>query len=213
MTQFPVPMKPSPLLSLPSESELRQDWVVQPKAWGWAAVLWQGRIYTRHGKEITDWEGLEALRGLQSPFPIHGELVNLEQRGEHGVPRLKHGGEPLFWAFDAMVEGAPLVRRLAMLLAWFLAKSTPHRVPLQIIPTFRVTSYSALTHALHTALASGHEGLVIKRADSLYHIGELVPVVTPDWIKIKEEVVYEGAIHTGSSIGASQPYLVSVGES
>lgn len=35
---------------------------------------------------------------------------------------------------------------------------------------------------------SGHEGLVLKRRGSSYHVSEVISVVTPDWLRLEDRV-------------------------
>jgi ATP-dependent DNA ligase len=42
-----------------------------------------------------------------------------------------------------------------------------------------------MNEALQMAIKEGHEGIVIKRSDSAYEVGEHAPLATINWRKIK----------------------------
>jgi hypothetical protein len=158
---------------------------VQPKYNGWALVLpGNGTAWTRRGREITNWTCFDNLN-LCFDYPLHAELY-VAGGVATDVPRLKHGTvKPVIMVHDVMIEGRPIENRLTL-----LDTVVPREPPWQISQTLTATTWDEINRLFHTMLSQGHEGLVLKKRGSHYHIGRAGSVSLPDWYKIKEEVKF-----------------------
>jgi bifunctional non-homologous end joining protein LigD len=121
-------------------------------------------------------------RRRTAPLVLDGEVVALDAKGQpSGFQDLQRRSESCaFIVFDILRDGTtdfrgrPLVER-RQALERLLGKTTSSTIRISEI------AYGD-GHALHErALAEGWEGLIAKRADSVYHAGKR----TPDWRKIK----------------------------
>jgi hypothetical protein len=156
---------------------------VQPKYNGWALVLpGNGTAWTRRGREITDWTCFDNLN-LCFDYPLHAELI-VAGGIATDVPRLKHGAvEPVIVVHDVMVKGLPIESRLAL-----LDIIVPREPPWQVGQTFTAATWEEVNRLFRIALSEGHEGVVLKKRGSHYHIGQAGSISLPDWYKIKGEV-------------------------
>ena len=176
------------------------------------------RLWSRLGNEKThQFPEIAAAfatwaRTLAAPVILDGEIVALDRKGEPtGFQQLQRGIHPAaFVAFDILREGTtdlrhrPLLERRAVLERMFNSATGGHP------PSSAILRISEMAHsdgrALYArALASGWEGVIAKRADSLYQSGKR----TPDWRKLKivheQEFVVGGWTeprHTRSHFGA-----------
>jgi len=158
-------------------------YLIQPKYNGWALVLpGNGTAWTRRGREITDWACFNGLN-LYFDYPFHAELI-VAGGVATDVPRLKHRTiEPVIVVHDVMVAGLPIESRLAL-----LDKFVPTTPPWRKGQILTASTWEEVNQLFRIALSEGHEGLVLKKRGSPYHIGRAGSVSLPDWYKIKGEV-------------------------
>jgi bifunctional non-homologous end joining protein LigD len=168
------------------------DWLFEVKYDGYraqAAVAGdQVRIYSSSG---IDWTGQQfawlapPFRELgKGPLLIDGEVCALDDRGRPDFSQLKlslDGKTPLaFYAFDLLAQDyqdltrTPLVDRKARLEA--LLQRLPAGSPIQY--SWHVSEGAALLQAMRD---NGLEGVVAKRANSLYVPGDR----SDSWLKVK----------------------------
>ncbi|MDR3468069.1 MAG: non-homologous end-joining DNA ligase [Xanthobacteraceae bacterium] len=173
------------------------DWVFETKWDGFRliarAAAGSATLYSRNGHDVTaDYPSIaQALAACRTPMVVDGELVALDA---HGVARFQllqqARREPArlrYCAFDLLfldgrdLRGLPLVERKTRLKA--------------ALPRGRAVVYSAHVPgsgvaAFRAAEAAGLEGVIGKRADSLYHSGRR----SPDWVKLKTGLRQEAVI-------------------
>ena len=177
------PILPLPLVSMSQLEGLEEGkWYLQPKADGWHVIIGE-RIWTKNGKDITDWVGLSCLK-KRLPFdpPVDGELIAV------GVPRClipKLAIRPLrffIYVFDLVMPGVPFKERLHTL--YRIAPSLPgYLLPME---TFQIFSWEEVQLALSCYKARGYEGVVLKRADLDYPVAKAGPFpVLTGMVKIK----------------------------
>ena len=91
------------------------------------------------------------------------------------IPGIKSGRvQPLLLAFDLMIEGVPIEERLLRL-------ST---VTKNYLAPQKSSSWDDVNDHLARAQREGHDGLVLKRCRSLYHVSQEISVVSPDWMRL-----------------------------
>jgi bifunctional non-homologous end joining protein LigD len=173
---FFYPMVPQRLIRLPHDLE---DWVWQPKIDGWHILAIDGRIYTRHGLDITDWPGLEEISNAihKIPYPLDGELCGIPREKIPTLRRCKVPGTR-FVVFDIPLP-QPLRKRLDVL------ENLPLHEPLEPIPTHPAQSHHTILNALTVSIAAGAEGIVLKRLSAPYRLGIFQSVPSPDMLKLK----------------------------
>jgi bifunctional non-homologous end joining protein LigD len=174
-------------------------WVFEDKYDGFrmVAVIKDGSVtlYSRNGKIISHSyiEVARALERFKVDAVLDGELVALDR---HGVSRfqllqnaLRHEAKLLYCVFDMMFCDSEDLRGIGLLERKKRLRS--------VLPRHPMLSFSQHRTELGTkffaeAEKQGLEGIMAKRADSLYRPGER----TADWLKIKtakrQEVVIAG---------------------
>jgi bifunctional non-homologous end joining protein LigD len=172
-------------------------WVFELKNDGWRmlAEFGAGRVdmRTRGGHDCAAWfpEIAEALSRYEGgPFIVDGEVCVMDDIGRSDFDRLQARAgrrcyypecDPVVYAmFDLLVDGGqkimgrPLIERKARLKKLFTPKPRKTLLVMDAIP---VNCIELFAMAVELKL----EGLVAKRADSIYRPGER----TRDWRKIK----------------------------
>lgn len=178
------PMKPAQCLALPAD--LEESWVVEPKWRGWHFVVarqaGQIRFFTRHLKEITTWEGLQALREKltyqeASDYQLVGELLPADGEQER-VPSIRRGATATPVFFDVVMTVYPDA---------VLEVRREHLSRLGVLMVRRepIPSESWLLSFYESMKYAGREGVVLKRLGSRYTLSRVACVVTGDWLKIR----------------------------
>lgn len=174
------------LATLADKRFFQEGWIYEPKLDGVRCLAFKGgdgiRLYSRNRNILNDRHpGIaEALR--QQPaeeFIIDGEIVACEgDRSSFSLLQRRHAGTPTYYyVFDILyfegydVTSIPLLGRKA-LLEQALSYADPIRY-LARIPGADEDYFLAVC-------GKGREGLVAKRADSLYVSGR-----SSDWLKFK----------------------------
>ena len=158
-------------------------WVCEPKLDGWRAIVeviaGQVRVTSRNGHDLTDRvPSVYSLAGA-ADLVLDGELVHDDgsMRSFYGLLGSLHRGEARFVAFDVLAVGDDrLVDRSYRVRRDVLAALTLPGVP--IVPTFPGEDYPDV---LAVCEQTGMEGVVLKRARSIYRTGQR----TSDWRKVK----------------------------
>jgi len=177
-------------------------WLWELKFDGYRLMAEFGRgkceLKTRGGARATLWfpEIVRALSNVRAfpggPYVVDGEACVLDDIGRSDFDRLHArakrrcwyaGADPVTYAvFDLLVDGGkditglPLVERKERLLALL------DPVPASILPVGHFADGSAQLFR-EAVVPLALEGLVAKRADSLYAAG----VRTADWVKVKRK--------------------------
>src|SRR5258707_6393606 len=158
--------------------------IAEIAARGGAVRLWS-RLGNDKAREFPDivaaWQ--KWARRRTAPLVLDGEIVALDSDGHPaGFQHLqrRESAACAFIAFDILRDGTtdfrgrPFVER-RQALERLLAKGTSSILRISEI------AYGDGGALYKRALAGGWEGLIAKRADSIYHAGKR----TPDWRKIK----------------------------
>jgi bifunctional non-homologous end joining protein LigD len=195
-----LPKRLQPILATLTDAPFDDaGWVFEDKYDGFRMIaeIERGKVtlYSRYGKIISRSyiEIAKALEGVKSDAVIDGELVAI---GKDGVSHfqllqnaLRHQAKLLYCAFDLMFEEGEDVRKQPLLERKKRLKA--------ILPRDRLIAFSRHRKANGTeffaeAERKGLEGIMAKRADSVYASGSR----SPDWLKIKtakrQEVVIAG---------------------
>jgi bifunctional non-homologous end joining protein LigD len=185
-------------------------WVFEDKYDGFrmVALIEGGKVtlYSRNGKIVSDSyrDVARALECVKGDAVLDGELVALD---ESGVSRfqllqnaLKHEAWLVYFVFDIMFAGSEDLRNLPLTERKKRLKS--------ILPKHQLIAYSEHRKQLGSkffgeAERRGLEGIMAKRADSLYRSGER----TTDWLKIKTAKRQEAVIAGFTAPRGTRPYL------
>lgn len=174
-------------------------WVFEDKYDGFRMVaeIENGKValYSRNGKVISHSyiEVAKALEGVKGDAVIDGELVALDKEGISQFQLLQNAlrqeAQLLYCAFDIMFSNGEDLRGLTLLERKKRLKEILPRQKLIAFSRHRMTSGTTF---FEEAEQKGLEGIMAKRAESLYVSGGR----TTDWLKIKtakrQEVVIAG---------------------
>lgn len=182
---FLFPMRPSVPRALPAVPD---DYLIQAKYDGWNVVINGGRVWTRHGNDITAWCADWGF-DLDPPHPVNGELLAEEDgvlAARPDIQGIRTGRcRPRLLAFDVMLAGPPIEARLDRVreLAAGAMEAVTTTDPLDSGAT-----WDDINHMLDETKAQGQEGLLLKRKGSCYVPSREVSIVTQDWLKLKVPV-------------------------
>jgi len=174
------------------------NWIFEIKWDGYRAVAEVGddpiRLYSRNG---LSFEALyprifEALKKIKTEAILDGEIVVMDSHDKPSFQKLQQYGENpslpiLYYVFDCISYKGKDISHLPLLERKKIAKS--------LIPGNSVIRYSDhvvgegrefFAHVIKLNV----EGMIAKRADSLYHAGKR----TRDWLKIKNHNTQEAII-------------------
>ncbi len=187
-----------------------REWIFEDKYDGFrmVSVIKDGSVtlYSRNGKIISHSyiEVARALERFKVDAVLDGELVALDR---HGVSRfqllqnaLRHEAKLLYCVFDMMFCDGEDLRGLALLERKKRLRSVLPRQPLL---SFSQPRMEFGTKFFAEAEKQGLEGIMAKRADSLYRSGER----TADWLKIKTAKRQEVVIAGFTAPKRSRPYF------
>jgi bifunctional non-homologous end joining protein LigD len=165
-----------------------KDWVFEMKWDGFRLVAKIGggnaSLYSRNGNEVTRRYApvAEALHVIKRNAVIDGELVALDAKGRSRFQLLQNAlkgkARLRYYVFDLLfldgrdLRGKPLIERKDCL------RAVLRRHPLVRYSVHRKQHGKA---AFNKARRAGEEGIIAKRAASLYHSGKR----TREWLKIK----------------------------
>jgi bifunctional non-homologous end joining protein LigD len=185
-------------------------WVFEDKFDGFrmVAVIKAGSVtlYSRNGKIISHSyvEVARALERFKVDAVLDGELVALDA---HGISRfqllqnaLRHEAKLMYCVFDMMFCDGEDLRGLGLLERKKRLRSVLPRHPLLSFSQHRKEFGSKF---FAEAEKQGLEGIMGKRADSLYRSGER----TTDWLKIKTAKRQEVVIAGFTAPKKSRPYF------
>ena len=167
------------------------DWVAEVKLDGIRCLHIDGRLVTLEGQPMNCARHcLPALRELEALFgagPLFFDAEYVEEEGFEATQRAyqKGEGQGVLWLFDAVpIEQwrndtcpATYKQRHAQLMANHLAAPSPWVGALKAFP---VANEQAAKDLFGRVRSEHHEGIVLKRADSLYRRDR-----TDDWYRMK----------------------------
>ena len=195
-----LPKRLQPMLATLTDAPFDDaGWIFEDKYDGFRMVakIKGGKVtlYSRNGKIISHSyiEVAKALEGVKGDAVVDGELVALDKNGISHFQllqnALRHKAKFLYCAFDLMFLNGEDLRDLTLLERKKQLKDILPRHKLIAFSRHRKTSG---TKFFDEAERKGLEGIMAKRAESLYRSGSR----TDDWLKIKtskrQEVVIVG---------------------
>jgi bifunctional non-homologous end joining protein LigD len=215
--KLPVNLTPM-LATLVDKPFDREGWMYEVKWDGYRALgfINKGKVElkSRNNKSFNDkfYPITDALSKWKINVVIDGEVVVVAENGISNFGNLQNwrseaDGELLFYVFDILwyegrdLTGLPLIERKAILQA-VLPKS----------PGIVASDYFLESGAkfFETAKSLGLEGIIAKKADSIYHPGDR----TKEWLKIKankrQEMVIGGFTINDDTSKAFSSLLVGV---
>jgi bifunctional non-homologous end joining protein LigD len=173
-------------------------WVYELKFDGYRVLAEFGageaRLRSRNGADATMWfpevaKSLATVKG--GPHVCDGEVCVLDEHGRSDFERLQDrarrrrwypGADPVtFCVFDLLVENGKDLTRLPL-----LKRKARMLKRLEGLPSILPVTYFAAEEGRELfdfAVQLKLEGLVAKRADSVYQPG----VRSPDWVKVKRK--------------------------
>ena len=185
-------------------------WVFEDKYDGFrmVAVIEGGKValYSRNGKIVSDSyrDVARALECVEGDAVLDGELVALDERGVSRFQllqnALRHEARLAYCVFDLMFAGGEDLRNLPLTERKERLKS--------ILPKHQLIAYSEHrkqwgSKFFEEAEERGLEGIMAKRADSLYRSGER----TTDWLKVKTAKRQEAVIAGFTAPRGTRPYF------
>jgi len=195
-----LPKRLQPMLATLTDAPFDDaGWIFEDKYDGFRMVaeIKGGKVtlYSRNGKIISHSyiEVAKALEGVKGDAVIDGELVALDKNGISHFQllqnALRHKAKLLYCAFDLMFLNGEDLRDLTLLER---KKQLKDILPRHKLIAFSRHRKSSGTKFFDEAERKGLEGIMAKRAESLYRSGSR----TDDWLKIKtskrQEVVIIG---------------------
>jgi bifunctional non-homologous end joining protein LigD len=178
------------LATLVDEAPEGAEWLAEMKYDGYRALIavagGKARVFTRNGKDWTDKfpAVADAAATLETDGTLlDGEIVAFDAQGRTSFSALqkaiKAGGRSLScFVFDMMEEGGKDIRALPLVER----KARLERLVGHLKGPLHLSTHIAgrAPDLLDTLCASGHEGIVAKRADRPYRSGR-----GRDWLKVK----------------------------
>lgn len=207
---FPASITPM-LATLVDKPFEREGWIYEVKWDGYRALAFKNKtsleIRSRNNKSFDKkfYPVYDAVKRLKLNAVLDGEIVVINDNGVTNFGALQNwrseaDGELLYYLFDILwlegrdLTGLPLTDRKAIL---------EQLVPKEGIIRFSQSFASAGLDFFNNATEMGLEGIMAKKADSVYQ----PDVRTKDWLKIKinkrQEVVIGG--YTNNE-GSSKPF-------
>ena len=195
------PMQPAFARSIVSG---HPQWRVEPKMDGWRCVLQKesGRLvaYGRRIEKGTRFYVVEELLSelAKAPVPdfiLDCELTVLEGRNRlpslvsrSGMLNVRMGKvHPILWVFDIMKLGKDFINHLPYrdrkrILRIFANQHLKKWSWVKILPDFATMDEAVKWGSTYRKIV---EGVVFKKEDSRYKLGEAAPYVTCDWQKLR----------------------------
>ena len=199
------------LATLVNEAFDEEGWLYEIKWDGYRAVAFMNKkkleLKSRNDKSFNDkfYPVYDALKAWNINAIVDGEVVVVSEKGAANFGALQNwrseaDGELLYYVFDILwydgydLTGLALTERKAI-----LAELVPKDSVIVLSKDFETSGIEFLDAAKRMGL----EGIMAKRKDSLYHIGNR----TNEWLKIKanlrQEVVIGGYTN---NVGSPKPF-------
>lgn len=196
---FPATIKPM-LATLADKAFDNEEWIFEIKWDGYRSLAFvngaQTKIKSRNDKDFTEkyYPVTKALSELATKAVTDGELVVISEDGKPDFGALQNwrseaDGELLYYAFDVLwYDGKDLTTQPLTERFEILKQIIPENDIIRISSQYKVTG----TEFFAAVSEMGLEGMMAKKADSLYYPG----IRSRDWLKIKankrQEVVIGG---------------------
>jgi bifunctional non-homologous end joining protein LigD len=176
-----------------------RSWLFETKWDGFRAIAvarpGHARLYSRRGHDVSEkYPSIcTALAAIKHEAVLDGELVALDSQGRSRFQLLQNAGRNsahlLYCVFDLLYLDGKDLRRWPLLKRKEALERILPKSPLLLYSTHVA---GAGIKAFNQAKREGEEGVIAKRADSLYESGTR----TRDWLKVKasqeQEVVIVG---------------------
>jgi len=169
-------------------------WVFEPKIDGWRMQILKApngkvELWGRRLEKNPHWtEKLPQIKKVAEEILPDGILLDAElfsSGGRRYIPSLFAKNpkvEPVVYVFDVVFFRGKFIGRKPLRERRELLRVIKWEKPFIIVPQYPLID---LKKALMECLNMGHEGIVLKRVDSQYRIGEGAPEATANWRKIK----------------------------
>jgi len=212
-SKTPIPKTLSPMLATLVERPVEEaGWLYEIKWDGYRAISicdgLKSQLISRNNKSFNEkfYAVFAAIKNLKARAVLDGEIVAVKESGVSSFGALQNwrseaDGELLYYVFDILwldgrnLMGLPLSERRVI-----LRKVLPADGPIRISENFTTTP----EEFLEAASKLGLEGIIAKRADSVYRPGER----SRDWLKIKVKKRHEVVIG-GYTVNEGSPKLFS----
>jgi bifunctional non-homologous end joining protein LigD len=216
-TTFPKIVQPM-LATLVDKPVAGENWLYEIKWDGYRAVAFMNKgkvdLISRNNKSFNDkfYPLIDALKKWKINAVIDGEVAVLDENGVTHFGSLQNwrseaDGELIYYVFDILwlngydLKGLPLTERRKI-----LKKNMPAEGMIRLSESFDTPA----SEILKAAAEMGMEGVIAKKADSIYIEGER----TKEWLKIKvnkrHEVVIGGYTRNEGSSKLFSSLLVGV---
>lgn len=216
-SSFPKKLNPM-LATLVENAPDEKGWLYEIKWDGYRAIalLNKGKVnlFSRNNKSFNQkfYPVTKALSKLKINAILDGEVVVLNDKGVANFSALQNwrseeDGELIYYVFDiTWLEGYDLKALPLSQRRKILQDNLPANHSIRLSETFETTA----TEFLSVASKMGMEGIIAKRADSIYNEGER----SANWLKIKlnkrHEVVIGGFTQNEDSSKPFSSLLVGV---
>lgn len=184
-------MQPIPYFG---EKIKKSDWIIEPKIDGWRMQIIcnkGGRIefWGRRLEKKPDWtKKLKYLAAILEHILEPNTLIDSELYAEGGrrfIPSVlakKKKLKPIIYAFDIIYYKGKFIGNLPLLKRKTFLKKIQWPEPFYFL---QGKSFKSLKNELSLALKKGFEGVIIKKKNSKYLVGNKYPESTEYWRKIK----------------------------
>jgi ATP-dependent DNA ligase len=173
--------------------KLEGKWIWEPKIDGWRIQIikyendlevWGRRLEKKpNWTEKLYWLISDLNKILPPKTIVDAELYT--SKGRRFIPSLfarEKKVEPIVYVFDVIFYDGVFVAKSILQERKKLLKNIAFFAPFYIMDGETLTD---MNDALQTAIKEGHEGIIIKKIDSVYDVGEHAPLATINWRKIK----------------------------
>ncbi len=192
-TKKPQPKQISPMLATLTDKPFdAPGWVYEIKWDGYRAVAYLNKksteLLSRNQKSFNEkfYPVYDAMAKLQLNAVLDGEVIVADNKGMANFGNLQNwrseaDGHLLYYAFDILwYEGYDLTQLTLTERRKVLKAVLPETENILLSNDFETSG----TEFFHAAEKMGFEGIMAKRADSVYNIGAR----TTDWLKIKTQL-------------------------
>lgn len=174
--------------------KIRGVWIFEPKIDGWRMQIIQYRdghteCWGRRLERKPNWSvKLSYLAKHLEDIVPGGTILDCElcsTGGRRFIPSLfgkKPKVNPVVYVFDIIYYRGADVSKKTLKQRKDLLGRIDFKPPFHPVPGRQLAN---LRENYNTEIEKGHEGIIIKKLDSCYHIGKEAPIATQDWRKIK----------------------------
>ena len=188
------------------------NWIFEIKWDGYRAIAEAGdtnvELYSRNGLSFKQlYPGIvNALQKFKSNAILDGEIVVFNDHGKPDFQKLQQFGDfkkgsLVYYVFDCLAVDGKSIMHLPLLERKKILKSLIDKKDAVVRFADHVSEQGI--ELLHHARQLDLEGIIAKRADSIYQQGKR----SPDWLKIKNHNVQEAIIAGYTAPKGSRPHF------